>query len=442
MKKLIALLLALVMVLGLAACGAKEEAAAPAATEAAPAATEAAPAATEAAPAEKPFEGKTLRVATSGSSQEKTMGWYDAWVPAFEEETGANVEVIFNSTEERALKQKTDLLGGTSPDILYVTGGEVFEYVTNGYIQDLTGLFSDEQIADWPFYDDYAVNGVPYVVPYNGGAAYRYVAMNVSMCKELGLEVPAYDAMTWDLFVEYAKKAVEAGYKGYCAPFSGNFNACIMNYYAYVCQAGGTISDENGLWHFEGEEPVEAFQFIYDMFNTYKIIDTVSYDDQSAKSEFIEGNCLFTTVNISGLQNPLNDGSITFEAMGYNLRNDRTAAFNTADSFAIAHTCEEPELAAAFISYLMTPEVYNDFRARISSASCCVESVNAAADLRPEVTHIPGDVDYAIFDPAADVNTAQISEQLIVQQQLVALGDATPEEAVQTLRDLVASLKA
>ena len=49
MKKLIALLLALVMVIGLVACGAKEEAAAPAATEAAPAATEAAPAETEAA---------------------------------------------------------------------------------------------------------------------------------------------------------------------------------------------------------------------------------------------------------------------------------------------------------------------------------------------------------------------------------------------------------
>ena len=52
MKKLIALLLALVMVVGLVACGAKEEAAAPAATEAAPAATEAATeaAAEEAAP--------------------------------------------------------------------------------------------------------------------------------------------------------------------------------------------------------------------------------------------------------------------------------------------------------------------------------------------------------------------------------------------------------
>ena len=50
MKKCIALLLALGMVMGLVACGAKEEAAAPAA----PAATEAAPAATEAAPEAAP----------------------------------------------------------------------------------------------------------------------------------------------------------------------------------------------------------------------------------------------------------------------------------------------------------------------------------------------------------------------------------------------------
>ena len=60
MKKIIALALALVMALGLIACGQAPESAAPAATEAAPAATEAAPAATEAAPAAP--EAITLKV--------------------------------------------------------------------------------------------------------------------------------------------------------------------------------------------------------------------------------------------------------------------------------------------------------------------------------------------------------------------------------------------
>ena len=68
MKKLIAMLLALVMVLGLVACGASE----PAATEAAPAATEAAPAATEAAKEETPAAPE---VKVGIAAPDVTHGW-------------------------------------------------------------------------------------------------------------------------------------------------------------------------------------------------------------------------------------------------------------------------------------------------------------------------------------------------------------------------------
>ena len=68
MKKLIAMLLALVMVLGLVACGASE----PAATEAAPAATEAAPAATEAAKEETPA---APAVKVGIAAPDVTHGW-------------------------------------------------------------------------------------------------------------------------------------------------------------------------------------------------------------------------------------------------------------------------------------------------------------------------------------------------------------------------------
>lgn len=82
MKKLLALLLALVMVLGLAACGEKQEAA-PAATEAAPAATEAAPAATEAAPE---ASATPTMYAITGPSEVFEIPWFNAgphtWVKA------------------------------------------------------------------------------------------------------------------------------------------------------------------------------------------------------------------------------------------------------------------------------------------------------------------------------------------------------------------------
>ena len=95
MKKLIALLLALVMVIGLVACGAKEEAAAP---EAAPAATEAAkeeaPAAEEAAPAEGPMSEEDAEAAVAAGTMvedaqagygysESTGNWYYSNYPNY-----------------------------------------------------------------------------------------------------------------------------------------------------------------------------------------------------------------------------------------------------------------------------------------------------------------------------------------------------------------------
>ena len=103
MKKLIALLLALVMVVGLVACGAKEEAAAPAATEAAPAATEAAKE-EAAAPAEKlyiPVMAKGFQhqfwqaVATGAQAAADEYGveiYFDG--PASETEIAAQINMI------------------------------------------------------------------------------------------------------------------------------------------------------------------------------------------------------------------------------------------------------------------------------------------------------------------------------------------------------------
>ena len=98
MKKLIAMLLALVMVIGLVACGAKEEAAAPAATEAAPAATEAAPAekAEEAAPAEGPMSEEDAAAAVAAGTMvadetqgygysESTGNWYYSNYPNYKD---------------------------------------------------------------------------------------------------------------------------------------------------------------------------------------------------------------------------------------------------------------------------------------------------------------------------------------------------------------------
>ena len=70
MKKLLALLLALIMVVSMAACGAKEEAAAPAATEA--------PKETQAVATEAPVEGEVKTMyAVTGPSEVFEIPWFN-----------------------------------------------------------------------------------------------------------------------------------------------------------------------------------------------------------------------------------------------------------------------------------------------------------------------------------------------------------------------------
>ena len=125
MKKLIALLLALVMVIGLVACGAKEEAAAPAATEAAPAAPEAAPE----APAEEPAEIPTLSLLMF--TEWYKSGWEAlvAYIDENAEELGFRIEIeqIAGGAEGEQLLQ-AKFATGDLPDLLQSYGAKWLDY--------------------------------------------------------------------------------------------------------------------------------------------------------------------------------------------------------------------------------------------------------------------------------------------------------------------------
>ena len=144
MKKLIALLLALVMVVGLVACGAKEETAAPAATEAAPAATEAAKEeapATEAAPVEE--EGtKTIAVIAKGESH----AFWQA-VKAGAEQAGAEMgyTITFRGPASESAKDIPSQQEMVQTALSSNVDGIVLATIGTGYVDLLTQAY-DKQI--------------------------------------------------------------------------------------------------------------------------------------------------------------------------------------------------------------------------------------------------------------------------------------------------------
>ena len=127
MKKILAFVLALVMVVGLVACGAKEEAAAPATTEAAPAATEAAPEAAE--EVTLTFWTPTWRQAT----EEPIIADFMAKYP------NIKIEATYMSSDDIKANTKIAASSNTLPDMWYNWGGVLADfYAENGLCLDLT----------------------------------------------------------------------------------------------------------------------------------------------------------------------------------------------------------------------------------------------------------------------------------------------------------------
>ena len=389
----------------------------------------------------KPYEGKKLTWITGVMTDEVTdQAWYEEHIKEFTVMTGAEVEVSVVAYKDLDAKMMADLIAGEGADILWISGGHEIDFFGNGYLEDLTDYFTEDVTSDWPYYELKQVNGAHYVVPADGGLAYRCFFINKTMCEELGLEVPAHGELTWDMMVEYAQKAVEAGYKGFENPFSGNENAIICNYFNYVNQAGGSLTDDTGMWDFTSPEALTAMTFVYDMFNTYKIIDSVEYEAATCLSDFAEGGVLFTQCNIGGIQSYLEEG-VPFEWDVYNIRGPQgdTGVFNTVDSFAVNSASENKELACEFIKWFMSKDNYLAYREICSNAAATTSS-DPASCLMDEYQYLVADATNVYMPPMAE-HSAEIKEALQTHQQLCGLGEETAEEALAAIQAVVDSYK-
>ena len=212
MKKLIALLLAVLMVVSLfAGCAQKAEDAPAAEPEKAPAQDAAPDAAPEAsAPAEdaadapaadpnaRPFEGRTLTLAHY--ILDAAMEGLNAQFAAFEEKTGAKIEVelLAENGDESESILLTRAATGSLPDVFCASSGaKMKEFSPADNIMDLSGQAFVERLTD-----DYKsvvdgdngeIFGVP-IRPVNIGGVFY----NKSVYAELGLEVPT----TWEQLME------------------------------------------------------------------------------------------------------------------------------------------------------------------------------------------------------------------------------------------------
>lgn len=223
MRKLIAALIALVMVA--AACGDDGDGTADGGTDRSAAATTAAASPTTAAPeeasgeapeppaepAEPPppvpealaFEGVEVEVVTFTGPQIAEP--LQRRAPEFEALTGAKVEVTTVPFGDLYQSILTDAATGTNSFDAWVFAPQwIVDFAVPGYIEDLTGRVAADEALEWedvaPFFRDFSATfeGSVYTIPLDGD--FHMVYYRIDVLEEAGLEPPR----TWEDYLTVA----------------------------------------------------------------------------------------------------------------------------------------------------------------------------------------------------------------------------------------------
>ena len=255
MKKIIALLLALAMVLSLAACGGKSE---PAATEAPKADAPAADAPVAEAPAAEPVTIKVAAIETAYGSQV----WADV-AAAFEAETGIKVELTTDKNLEDVLTGP--MQNGEYPDVVHLATGRpaglTEQLVKANALHPLTNTLSltipgeSVKVAD-KIAGGFTDNNI--VAPYGDGVTYMApmfyspcgLFYNAKLFEDKGWEVPT----TWDEMWALGDVAAAEGISLFTYPTAGYYDAFM---FALMNAIGGPeffnaiTTYEEGAWDSE-----------------------------------------------------------------------------------------------------------------------------------------------------------------------------------------------
>ena len=424
MKKFLAMLLALVMVLSLVACGGQN------------------------GNDSQNTDGAsvTLNVVTSYGGDDGNRKNFENAVAAYEEATGNKVnDGSATSNEEWKAKVLTDFETGSEPDVLFFfTNADAEPFITANKVVSI-----DEIRAEYP---DYAANmkdsmmataadGKHYSVPSSG--FWENMFVNKTVLEACGVAMPGPD-YTWDQFLADCQTILDNGYTPIaCSLFEVPhywFEFAVMNNGTMASQLDIPTVDADGKLDAVGEKWVAALNDLKDLYERgYFPKNTLTASDAETVAMFGEGEAAF-----------LIDGSWK---VGYFSENHADELDNDSVSFVPAKGERKATEAIGGISmgYFITRKAWDD-PAKREAAVKFVETLTSDETLSTfvttEVTALvngakPAGLN-ALQQTAADVNaqitgvigavqdtiTGEAKADLFGNIQKVVSGQMTAEEAV------------
>ncbi|MGI5977530.1 MAG: ABC transporter substrate-binding protein [Candidatus Limivicinus sp.] len=344
LKRILALLLAAVMVFALAACGSEPEA----------------------APAEeKPAEdsGKETVEAAEPAAEELTV-W--CWDPAFNIYAMQEAEKLYQKDHPNF---KLNIIETPWPDVQT----KVIAAATSDNTSDLPdillmqdnafqknaisfpGLFLDLENSGINF-DDFAkgktaysvVDGKHYGVPFDNGAA--IAAYRTDVLEEAGFTVEDFTDITWDEYIEKGKVVLEKTGHPLLSCLAGEVDVVMM----MIQSAGESLFDAEGNPAMEGNAVIEEVINTYVEMKNAGVLTEVNDWDQyvgSMTSGKVAGtiNGCWILGSIQSAQDQSGSWAVTNMPRLVDAPNATNYSNNGGSSWALTANCQNTELAYDFL---------------------------------------------------------------------------------------------
>ena len=287
MKKFVSLMLCLVMVLSLAACGQKEQAAA--STPAAPAAS--------GETVDQPYAGTTIRVILAGHDWTNAV---QSRLGEFTEQTGIKIEFESYPEDQLSTKLNVELAsGGQYIDVFMCRPlQEVQQFIQNGYLADVSDLMADPEFQGDDFItaaaDSYkqsgADDGIYYGVPLVTERQVLYYRKDLLEAKGIAVPTTLDELKTAAAALHDPANGV-VGFVG-----RGLANAAVTQFSAYMYGFGGDFFDfATNTATINSPEAVAAFQYYGDLLRESGPDGALNMHWQQAAAIYSTGGAAFCT---------------------------------------------------------------------------------------------------------------------------------------------------
>lgn len=225
------------------------------------------------------FEGKTLTVWFPGTNQAEIDLVTGPIADAFEEETGAQLDVTFVDWADLSTKLNSAFAAGTAPDLFGHGPAAVADFVANERVEPLDEYLARLDPADVEDMADALpggqVDGVQYLMPLSmQGSLIIYDAADFTAA---GLD-PDAPPTTWEEVRSAAEKlTVRDGdtitRSGLLVP--SQTIARQQTFASFITSAGGTqLNEDNSEAVFNSPEGVEALEFFTDLYTGPNAVST------------------------------------------------------------------------------------------------------------------------------------------------------------------------